>query len=1009
MKKLPCICHLGDIHIFQKKRHQEVKELVGKLTELIVKEKVDIVYIGGDVVDSKARLTPEQVETTTYFFQTISQFCPIILIPGNHDIDLKQKGSLDSLTPIVDTINSVNPIYYFKDSGIYNVYGIDWCVWSCIDNKNPFDIDSPTSYTVGCYHGPIKGCVTDSGWNLESSVTLDTFDRCKTVFLNDIHLRQSFRDGDIAYSGSWYQTKIDEEVNKGVLIWQWNKDLNKYTSTFHKLNNQYGFITYEINDLDTWKLKDIPSTDKYIIRLLYTGKEEEFSAIKLLELRKKIKTEYTNNVIVQKRFKKSVKTEETRQKVGIITDFLTEYYKREKCTTKEIEHLKTIDEIYNKLVDLADYQVGEYFIEEVEINNFLCYGENNIVNLSTMPGLIGLLAPNKVGKSSFLEAIAFCLFNKAPKGSSSLIKLVNDQMPDGTKASVQVKLIINGSNWRIKRSIIPSSTGPKVKLEVYEVVGGKEIERHEESRPQTDTKVLRKLLGDEEVFLTTVLCTAKNLAEFASQRNSDRLDLVIKFLGITVYDQKHKLCDEDLKKALYLHDEHKTSLEKLTSIEELKVKKVTLIEKLKKVGEQEEEKQREIDTHNEWNRELEEKIKKLNIIGVSKTLNELTTELKDIVEEGRVKSETLTSQREKISIILTSWEESNILAWKKDTIKFKNNKTLIVENNVAIKSLKLQLASEVCPTCNQKWNEVDIIEVTKQVENLTKENKRLQEEEENWNTLQVNLSRKQTEYMTLLTQIELGESKLELNINKKENITQQIKIVEDNKIKLDKRDVYESKIKHNKEQISLLQKEKETFTSNKLYHNKELLSVKSDIETYNKKLALVIEQEERVKELRLYKKGVHRTGIPSLILETYIPTINSEINSQINDLYELNVNFELTDNTLDICFYYDEFYNDGKGKRDITQASGMEGVVINLAIRAALTKISLLPKPSLWLLDEVFSPLDIIQIEHIKPYLQRLKDQYQNIIIISHQEEVKDLPDYFINLEKNNGITSILS
>ena len=125
-------------------------------------------------------------------------------------------------------------------------------------------------------------------------------------------------------------------------------------------------------------------------------------------------------------------------------------------------------------------------------------------------------------------------------------------------------------------------------------------------------------------------------------------------------------------------------------------------------------------------------------------------------------------------------------------------------------------------------------------------------------------------------------------------------------------------------------------------------------------------------------------------------------------MFDLNIKFELVDNKLDISFYYDELLNKGKGKRDISQASGMEGTIINLAIRATLTKISLLPKPSLLMLDEVFNTLDKENLQQIKPLLVRLKEQYYNIVVVSHLDEIKDLPEHIISLEKINGVTIIL-
>lgn len=1009
------ILHCGDLHAFPRKRHHEFREQTNRLCELIQREKIDLVYIGGDVIDSKARLTPEQVEVVTQFFYQISDLCPIILIPGNHDMDLKQKGSLDSLTPIVDNIHSKHPIYYLKDSGIYPIYDIDWAVWSCIDELNPFDIATKTGTNpvIGCFHGAVKGCKTDSEWIItETDVTVEEFSSCDNVFLADIHKRQSFRDDEIAYCGSWYQVKVDEEEHKGVLIWTLDESKGKYAYEFHELINQHGFKTFLIEDIDKITADDIiVPTDKFLIRLLYIGAEENYSAIKLHELRKVLKAKLNNEVILQKRFKKNKQAAKTKKTIAdTAIDFFTTFYKNQGISEAQVTELKSLDIHYNKFIDNTDYQIGEYYLEEVKIDNFLCYGENNILNLTDLQGLIGLFAVNKSGKSSLLEAITFCLFNDSPKSATSIIRLINDQKPDGTQACVQVKLMVNGVRWRIKRAIIPTAQGGKVKLEVFETVEGIEVARHEESRPQTDTKVLRKLLGTKEIFLTTVLCTATNLEEFAKNKNSERLDLIMKFLGISIYDQKLKLCDEDLKKNGYLYEKLSEELEKMIPLDELEKRQEALV--IEKSGKAKLilSLTKEIDKHKLWNTQLEEKIKGLNIINVTKSLVELSKELNIIDSDIKIKNSTLLGFEKEKSELEQGWELLPISIEQLYTpMDLSNQREKVIQLRIDIKSYEDQLSSELCPTCGQVRNEINKEEISRLLIEKKATLKQLQEAIKGIEEADKKLIIKQNNYKETKTAIALTNSKIELSVNKQETLQQQIKIVEDNKLKLVKKEKHEEKIQFNLGQIKSLTTEKQSHESNMMFIDKEASVVAGEMLAYTNKVIAIAKEEEALRGLQLYKKGMHRTGIPSLILETYIPEINSEINNQVNDLFDLNVNFELNDNKLEVYFYYDEFLNNGKGKRDISQGSGMEATIINLAIRAALTRISLLPKPSLLMLDEIFSTLDKENLQQIKPLLVRLKEQYYNIVVISHLDEIKDLPEHIIQLEKINGVTSILS
>jgi|ERR1035437_113755 predicted MPP superfamily phosphohydrolase len=197
MNKKPLnIAHLADIHIFFDKRHDEHIEVINNLKESLIKDKLDLIYVAGDVTDSKTRISPEQLDVINYFFYTLSDIAPVICIIGNHDTNLYTQNKLDALTPIINELKTEHPIYLLKNTGVYNLYNIDWLVWSRTDDKNPLDVYtfSDDRYTIGCYHGPIEGCVTDTGWNKFSKTRkLKDFGDCQTVFLGDIHKLQYFK------------------------------------------------------------------------------------------------------------------------------------------------------------------------------------------------------------------------------------------------------------------------------------------------------------------------------------------------------------------------------------------------------------------------------------------------------------------------------------------------------------------------------------------------------------------------------------------------------------------------------------------------------------------------------------------------------------------------------------------------------------------------------------------------------------------------------------------------
>ena len=189
---------------------------------------------------------------------------------------------------------------------------------------------------------------------------------------------------------------------------------------------------------------------------------------------------------------------------------------------------------------------------------------------------------------------------------------------------------------------------------------------------------------------------------------------------------------------------------------------------------------------------------------------------------------------------------------------------------------------------------------------------------------------------------------------------------------------------------------------------KEINSLKIKIEEYKNLKVQAQEASNKVNLYSAYKAMMHKTGIPLLVLDTYIPYLNQEVNEYIYELFDFNLTFEVKDNALEMSFAYDKQMVGSKGVRDVLQASGMEGTIINLVTRAALYKISSLPKPSFLILDEIFTTMDGDSLEKLREMLTRLKTQYSNILIISHIDDIKDLPEYNIALSKTGGVTTIL-
>tara|TARA_Y100000310_G_scaffold339451_1_gene432119 strand:- start:4722 stop:7436 length:2715 start_codon:yes stop_codon:yes gene_type:complete len=163
--------------------------------------------------------------------------------------------------------------------------------------------------------------------------------------------------------------------------------------------------------------------------------------------------------------------------------------------------------------------------------------------------------------------------------------------------------------------------------------------------------------------------------------------------------------------------------------------------------------------------------------------------------------------------------------------------------------------------------------------------------------------------------------------------------------------------------------------------------------------------EEKRKILDVYAKAIHRDGIPYQIILKYLPILNIEINNILSGIVDFSV--FITPDTTDRRALQVYIAHKNGDERLIDVASGMEKMITSLALRASMTKISKLPKPTIWVIDEGFGSLDKDNLQSMRLLFQKLKTMFTNILIISHVPDLKDIVDSEIQITKNQSESHI--
>lgn len=200
------IAHMADVHIRPTTYLDEMEYTFDRLYESLLEESPDLIVVCGDIFHSKITVSSEYFVTATKFFKRLSSFAPLIMIPGNHDLNLNNKDRMDAIYPVVEAIkgNTKFPIKYSQHSESFVVAANEQLMFhhlSILDKKDKWatqkDLDL-TKINVALYHGSINGIIFDNGWvSRGNKDDIDIFDGFDYAMLGDIHNFQTLSNKGI--------------------------------------------------------------------------------------------------------------------------------------------------------------------------------------------------------------------------------------------------------------------------------------------------------------------------------------------------------------------------------------------------------------------------------------------------------------------------------------------------------------------------------------------------------------------------------------------------------------------------------------------------------------------------------------------------------------------------------------------------------------------------------------------------------------------------------------------
>lgn len=234
------------------------------------------------------------------------------------------------------------------------------------------------------------------------------------------------------------------------------------------------------------------------------------------------------------------------------------------------------------------------------------------------------------------------------------------------------------------------------------------------------------------------------------------------------------------------------------------------------------------------------------------------------------------------------------------------------------------------------------------------------------------------------------------------------------KEKLDRYDLIvatKSKNETLEKDIVLLQDMIKTYKISIHNQHTQIVSTASDIRVLNnsleekkKKLNEVKNGDKMYKLYSIYLQAVERSGIPAMVIKRRLPMINNKVNSILQTIVDFKMEF-----SIDMKGNITELFFNTLTKWDslpLSLGSGAQRFITSIAIKDALNYISKrsIVQPAIIMIDEGFGTLGEELQENIMIMLEYLKSKYQNVIIITHLNQVKEGADHIIEAVRDRSV-----
>ncbi len=1038
------IAHISDTHIRNLKYHKEYRAVFSQMYDQLRKDKPDIIVHCGDLAHTKVNLSPEYFDLATDFLKNLADIAPLIIIPGNHDGNLRNTARQDAITPLVTALDHPQ-IHLLRASGEF-VWddNLTFNVLSVFDTESWIKPTEKEKINIALYHGSISGCETSLGWVMEHGENdVSIFEGFDYALLGDIHkTNQSLDDeGRVRYVGSTVQQNHAEEMDKGYLLWTIeNKD--DFKVELQTFQNPKPFITIELTPKGRVpRGTKVPKGAR--VRVVANTKLPVETIRKATDVvRTRFKPEsltFLNRAGVSLSSAHTDEiTEQNLRDVQVQQELIRDYLKDYEPSEELLKEVFSLNERFNKEAEENEEVARNvnWSLKHLEWDNLFCYGEGNKVDFENIRGLVGIFGKNYSGKSSVVDSLLYTLYNSTSKNVRKNVDIVNNKK-DGGRGKVKIQVgtklyTVERTSDKYEKKLrgqVTTEARTDVKFSVIDLATGEEEILDSTDRSKTDARI-RHTFGTLEDFLTTSMSSQLGALDFINEGSTRRKEILAKFLDLEFFDKKFKLAKKEssdtkgyLKKLETFNldaDEETIANEQdevLTLIEQKEALCEGYEKKLKKL-------KADLKETDDKLASIPEEIIDAPLVQNQISNSELLIESIDTkIERHHKKIEESSLFLENAKKLLQQFDEKALTEEAEENTKLKENLTSLLnerketERNLELYNKRIGILDDI--PCGDKYKtSCKFIENAFAAQDLIPAaNLSLAVAEEKSISLRQKLDNSQADHLlgkirSLKTKVLEGEhtiTSLQLQVSQEE----QKKTALQQKIETlrEKLDYYEKNkeaivnaalLKENRRQLELdiheSKRECNYCRDDLLKLHKQEGSLQAQLtENQNKRNELEKTRRE-FSAYDLFMKCMHPNGIAFGIIKNKLPVINEAITEVLANVVEFNVYFEDNGRKLDIFIQHKD-----QNARPLELGSGAEKTLAAMAIRIALLNVSNAPKADILVMDEPGTALDANNMEGFTRVLDMAREHFTTTLLITHIDSLKDNVDKVITIEAKDG------